>query len=427
MRTTAINILRTLHAHDFTALFVGGCVRDMLMGKAPEDYDIVTDAAPDQIAALFKRTLFIGAQFGIVIVVSKGKTFEVAQLRQSSPDTPNRLQADAFHRDFTINGMFHNPLTDQVYDYVGGQHDIERRVIRAIGNPHDRFLEDKLRMMRAIRFAISYDYAIDPTTATAIHQHAGQISDVSVERIREELLHILLSPHPDQGIRWLAATHLLDPILPEVAALKGVSQPPDSHPEGDVFTHTLLMLNQLRTRSPELAMAVLLHDIGKPPTYTQTDRIRFHRHAQVGARMAEVICGRLKFSTKSTEKIVALVQDHLKFFDVPRMKQSTLKRLLRQDHFPELLELYRLDCLSSDRDLGIYEFCRRKCEEFRHDSIRPPRLLSGNDLIRLGMTPGPVFKQLLEYLEDAQLEGTISTKREAIDFVKEIQATLSSC
>jgi poly(A) polymerase len=441
MKANALKILQTLREHGFTALFAGGCVRDMVMGREPGDYDIVTDASPQQVMKLFKRTVPVGEQFGIVIVMMKGVKYEVAQVRGATypalSEAPGAsdFREDALHRDFTINGMFYDPSTDEIIDYVGGQHDIQQKLIRAIEDPYARFEEDKLRMMRAVRFAISYDYQIDPATFNAMKYLAPYIQKVSVERIRDELIKILTAPHPDRGVRLLDEADLLAQILPEVTAMKNVPQPIQFHPEGDVFTHTLLMLQQMVSPSeagnknkkltPELAMGVLLHDVGKPATYTRTDRICFHGHEQIGAEIAEQICSRLKFSAKATEKIVTLVKEHLKFFDVEQMRKSTLKRFLRQEHINDLLELHRLDCLSSNRSLRTYKFCQTMLNEPRQESGQPPCLISGNDLIQLGFTPGPIFKQVLEFIEDAQLEGTISTRKEAIDLVKEIQETLT--
>ena len=422
------------------------------MGKEPEDYDIVTDASPEQVRQLFKRTVPVGAQFGIVMVMLGEKKYEVAQFRGATcpalrkvsgtlESAGHLLREDALHRDFTINGMFYDPFTDKLIDYVGGQRDIQHRLIRGIGDPQARLEEDKLRMMRAIRFVIAFDYRIEPGTFDAMRRLAPHITEVSAERIRDELLRILTAPHPDQGVRLLDETGLLQPILPEVVLMKGVQQPLEFHPEGDGWTHTLLMLQQMSEQprlpeghrvfekskgiTPELAMAILLHDVGKPATATQTDRIRFHDHAQVGAEIAERICLRLKFSTKATEKIVTLVKEHQKFFDAERMRKSTLKRFLRQEHIHDLLELHRLDCLSRNGDLRTYEFCQTTLTEFHRESIRPPRLISGDDLIRLGFPPGPVFKQVLEYIEDAQLEGAVSTRTKALELVKEFQETLT--
>jgi putative nucleotidyltransferase with HDIG domain len=433
MKAEALKILQTLRDNGFTALFVGGCVRDMVMGREPGDYDIVTDASPQDVMKLFKRTVPVGVQFGIIIVVLKGVKYEVAQFRSTLKDV-ERLKEDALHRDFTMNGMFYDPTTNEIFDYVGGQGDIHNKLICAIENPYARFEEDRLRMMRAVRFASAYDYQIDPATFEAMSRLAPQIQTVSVERTREELVKILTTPHPDRGIRLLDEAHLLAPILPEVAVMKGVQQPTEFHPEGDVFTHTLLMLHQMsasatnghkrRKVTPELAMGVLLHDVGKPNTYTETDRIRFHEHEKIGAAMAEQICLRLKFSTKATEKIVTLIKEHVKFFQAEQMRTSTLKRFLRQEHIRDLLELHRLDCLSSKRSLRTYQFCQAKLQEFKQEPVQLPRLISGDDLIELGFTPGPVFKQVLEYIEDAQLDGTISTKRDALNLVQEIQETL---
>ncbi len=428
-----MTILRTFRENGFIALFAGGCVRDMLMGRKPGDYDIVTNASPEQVMRLFRRTIPVGLQFGIVLVVLKGKKFEVSQFRNTT-EPANQLREDAAHRDFTINGMFYDPFNEQVFDYVGGQDDVDRKIIRAIGKPQERFLEDMLRMIRAVRFAVSFDYEIETETLAAIRQFAHKIRDVSVERIREELLKILTSPHPDQGIRLLDQLALLECILPEVTAMKGVQQPEEFHPEGDVFTHTRLMLKHMsrlpfgggrRRVTPEFAMGVLLHDIGKPGTYTKTDQIHFNGHARVGAGIAEEVCSGFKFSTKSIEHIVTLVRDHLKFFDVEQMKTSTLKRFMRQEYFVDLLELHRLDCLSSNGDLKYYEFCRNKLEAFKQEPMQLPCLISGKDLIALGFTPGPVFKQVLDYIEDAQLEGTVSTKVQALELVKDIHETLS--
>jgi poly(A) polymerase len=425
MQKHALSILRTLREHGFTALLAGGCVRDMLMGRTPGDYDIVTDASPQQVRRLFRRTVPVGVQFGIVIVLMGDAKYEVAQFRNvNAADDP--LHEDARHRDFTINGMFYDPFTEQVFDYVGGQHDMKRRLIRAIEDPRARFAEDKLRMMRAVRFALTCDYQIEAATFAAIRPLASQILCVSAERIRDELLKILTAPHADRGLRLLDESGVLAHILPEVTAMQGVQQPPQWHPEGDVFEHTLLMLQQMSAPSPELALAVLLHDVGKPATFTHTDRIRFPNHGEVGAEMAGQICRRLKCSSRTTEKVVSLVRQHLKFFDVPHMRKSTLKRFLRQEHIADLLELYRLDCLSSSRDLDAYHFCRAKLEEFQQETIRPPRLISGSDLIRLGFTPGPVLGQVLECVEDAQLEGTVATRREALDFAAELRETLGA-
>ena len=428
MKNHAVQIVETLRKHGFHALFVGGCVRDMLMGSAPGDYDIVTDAAPQQVKRIFKRTVPVGVQFGISLVVMRGVKFEVAQFRNMpdaavKSDMTDLLREDARHRDFTINGMAFDPVTEQVYDFVGGQEDLRLRRIRGIGDARARFLEDRLRTIRAVRFAARFEYAIEAETLDAIREFAPQIRQVSVERVREELLKILTAPRADDALRLLDETGLLSAILPEISALKGVAQPPEFHPEGDVFTHTRIMLQYMKNPSPELAMAALLHDVGKPKTFMITDRIRFHQHEIVGAAMAQEICERLKFSAKSTEKIVALVGNHQKFGSVREMKTSTLKRFLRQEHFADLLELHRLDRLSSQRPLDSHQFCLDKLREFEHEHIHPPRLISGEDLLALGFQPGPVFKEIMEYVEDAQLEGEISTRDHALELLKDLRDT----
>jgi len=428
MKRDALNIVQTLRDAGFLAFWVGGCVRDVVMGRTPDDYDLVTDAAPDQVTRLFRHTVPVGAQFGIVMVVQHGQPFEVAQFRGIPdilpPDLPALLRADAMHRDFTVNAMFYDPVTAQLFDFFEGQQDIQQRTLRGILDPRARFLEDRLRMMRAVRFAAAFDFTLEPTTFQAMQELASQINTVSVERIREELLKILCAPHADQGLRLLVESGLLAQILPEVAALQGVPQPPEFHPEGDVFTHTRLMLRHLRDASPELALSVLLHDIGKPATLTHTDRIRFHGHAQVGARMAEEVCMRLKCATKMTNTVVSLVREHQIFTEVAQMKKSTLKRLLRQEYFPALLELHRLDRLSSRRDLRHYEFCQAQIAAFQQDALRPPRLISGQDLAAFGLPPGPLFKQVLEAVENAQLEGTITTRQHALAFAEDCCDTL---
>ncbi len=427
MKQSAYHILQTLRDHGFLAFLVGGCVRDMLMGKEPGDYDVVTSASPQEVRRLFRRTVPVGVQFGIILVVLKGQKFEVAQFRHPTETTrvESLIRNDTSCRDFTINGMCYDPFMDTIYDFVGGQQDITAKRIRAIINPTDRFRDDLLRMMRAVRFAVSLEYAIEPATFAAIRTLAPGITQVSAERVRDELFKILVSPHPAQGLRLLDESRLLESILPEVFALKGLEQPPEFHPEGDVFTHTLLMLHHLRTSpSPELAMGVLLHDVGKVSTYTRTDRIRFHNHAHVGAEMAQDICERLKLSTASRDRIVSLVRDHQKFAEVESMKTSTLKRFLRQEHVADLLELHRVDCLSSNRSLQSHQYCLKKLDEFRQETIRPPQLISGKDLIALGIRPGPVFKQILEYVEDAQLDGTVVTRRQALALIEDIRETL---
>ncbi|PID56847.1 phosphohydrolase [candidate division KSB3 bacterium] len=427
MKQSAVRIVQILREHGFTAFWAGGCVRDMLMHVQPEDYDIVTNADRGQVRNIFRRTIPVGEQFGICIVVFEGQQYEIAEFRHSPPDSAldEMIREDSLHRDFSINSMIYDPIEDRIYDYAGGRDDLRAGLIRGTENPRERFLEDRLRLARAVRFAASLNYTIEETTFSAMQDLAPDIVLVSAERIREELLKILLSPLPLYGIDLLDQSGLLRYILPEVFAMKGVQQDPEFHPEGDVFEHTRRMLQLMKNVSPELAMAVLLHDIGKAPTCTKTDRIRFHGHASRGAEIADELCLRLKFSTKSTERIVRLVREHQKFLDVMQMKTSSLKRFLRQEYFPELLELHRLDCLSSQRSLVHYHFCQNMLKDFQQEAIYPPRLLSGKDLLQLGFTPGPQFTLMLNAVEDAQLEGTVASKEDALELLKELEGTFS--
>ncbi|HET9743593.1 MAG TPA: CCA tRNA nucleotidyltransferase [Terriglobales bacterium] len=434
-RQSAVRIVETLRARGHSAYFAGGCVRDLLLGVAPQDFDVATSAHPQQVMDFFPETLPVGAQFGVVLVVARppdGKPIyvEVATYRSDvgysdgrHPDAvrySNSAQEDVQRRDFTINGLLLDPITNQVLDYVGGRADLERKLIRSIGDPRVRFAEDKLRMMRAVRFAARLGYQIEPATLAAIRVLASEIHQVSRERIRDELDKMLTEGHAKRCFELLDATGLLVEVLPEIAAMKGVEQPPEYHPEGDVWTHTLLLLEGLEKGcSKSLAWGVLLHDVGKPPTFrVAPDRIRFDRHAEVGTRMAEAICRRLRFSGEETEQVAALVANHMRFGDVKKMKESTLKRFLRLPHFEEHLELHRLDCSASHRDLSLYEFTREKLEKTPEAEIRPAPLITGRDLIAEGWKPGPIFKTVLQAVEDAQLEGSLHTREEALSFVK---------
>jgi poly(A) polymerase len=431
LRQAAENVTAQLRQSGFHAYFVGGCVRDLLRGVEPKDYDIATDARPDQVADLFPGSLLVGAQFGVVGVVSGEHRIEVATFRNDGlysdgrrPDAVNYTanpREDVLRRDFTVNGLLLDPASGEVLDFVEGRKDLERRMIRAIGEPERRFAEDRLRMLRAVRFAAALGYEIDAETFRAIRRRASEISGVSAERVRDELLRILTSGQARRGLELLDLSGLLLPILPEVSAMKGVEQPPEFHPEGDVWTHTLLMVEALPPGcSATLALGVLLHDVGKPPTFrVAPDRIRFDNHVSVGMRMAEAICRRLRLSHDQTAQVVALVEHHLRFKDVPQMRESTLKRFLRLEHFDEHLELHRLDCLSSHRNLGNYEYVRGRLAELSQEQIRPPRLLTGEDLIALGLTPGPRFRDILQTVEDAQLEGRIGSREDAVRLVRE--------
>jgi len=435
-KTAAISALQRLREYGHSAYFVGGCVRDLLLGIVPQDYDIAASAHPEQVMSLFPNTIAVGAQFGVVLVVvedhagAKPIDVEVATYRSDvgysdgrHPDAvrySETAQEDVQRRDFTINGLLFDPLSNEVLDYVGGRPDLERKIIRTIGDPCQRFREDKLRMMRAVRFAARLGYEIEPSTMAAIREQAREIHQVSRERIRDELDKMLTEGRARRCFELLDATRLLVEVLPEVSALKGVQQPPQYHPEGDVWIHTLLLLEGLEKGcSKSLAWGVLLHDIGKPPTFRiAPDRIRFDQHAEVGTRMAEQICRRLRFPNDVTEQISALVANHMRFADVKKMKQSTLKRFMRLPRFQEHLELHRLDCSASHRDLSLYRFVREKLEDTPEEEIRPTPLITGRDLIENGWKPGPQFRTVLQAVEDAQLEGVVHSREEAMSFVQ---------
>jgi len=431
-RGLANSICNTLIREGHQAFLVGGCVRDLLLGREPEDYDVSTDATPERVTFLFRDSVAVGAQFGVIIVPLDGHKVEVATFRSDigSADGrhPERVvfssspEQDVQRRDFTINGLLMRHDSGEILDFVGGQSDLRAGIIRSIGEPTRRFAEDKLRMLRAVRFSARFGFQIEPETFAAIRLHAHEIGQVSAERIREELTKLLTEGGARRGTELLDESGLLRPILPEVAVMQGVEQPPQFHPEGDVWTHTLLMLEGLPAgSSATLAWGVLLHDVGKPPTFRPVsetgDRIRFNGHVDVGVRLAQVILQRLRFSNQDSEQILALIANHMRFKDVSRMRASTLKRFIRLRHFDEHLALHRLDCLSSHRHLDAYDFVRRTLEETPVEEIRPARLLTGNDLQRLGYRPGPLFSKILRALEDAQLEGLVRSRGEAVAFV----------
>jgi poly(A) polymerase len=428
----ANSICDTLRLSGYQALLVGGCVRDLLLGREPADYDVTTDATPEQVTALFPESVSVGAQFGVILIPRNGLKVEVATFRSdvgySDGRHPDRVvysktpQEDVQRRDFTINGLLMRHDTGEVLDYVGGQHDLKRKVIRAIGDPDCRFTEDKLRMLRAVRFAARFKFEVEAETFRAIRHHVGEIRQVSLERLREELTKLLTEGAARRAFELLDETWLLQQVLPEIGAMKGVEQPPQYHPEGDVWIHTLLMLEGLpAAASPTLAWGVLLHDVGKPPTFKSVsetgDRIRFNKHVEVGVRMAEAICKRLRFSNEDTDQILALVDNHMKFGAVAEMRASTLKKFVRLSRFEEHLALHRLDCLSSHRHLDSYEFVQQFLAVTPPEQVRPERLLTGDDLKAMGFQPGPLFAQILHALEDAQLEGQIRTREEAEQFV----------
>ncbi len=424
----AVGIVRTLRGAGHEAYLVGGCVRDLLRGVAPKDYDVATSATPETVQRVFPKTVPVGAQFGVVLVLQGDASYEVATFRtdEGSADGrhPERVvfstaKEDARRRDFTINGMFWDPIARRVLDVVGGQADLRRRVIRAIGDPAPRFAEDKLRILRAVRFSAVLGFKIEPKTWAAVVEHAREIGVVSHERIRDELIKLFTGPAPGRGLDLLDRSGLLAILLPEVAATKGVQQPPEFHPEGDVYVHTRLLLDLLKQPSPTLALAGLFHDVGKPPTFKVRDRIRFDGHDHVGAEMTEEICHRLRLSNEQTEQIVSAVANHMRFKDVQRMRVSTLKRMLRAPNFQEELALHRADCLASHKQLTNWRFLRQKLKEFSApQALKPPPLLTGRDLLAAGYPEGPQVGQILRLVEEQQLEGTVSTHAEALALVQ---------
>jgi poly(A) polymerase len=444
LKDFAIVIVQTLRQRGFQAFLVGGCVRDLLLGREPKDFDVATDATPNQVMEIFPQTYAVGAQFGVVLVPapegdlannrsaeasSQSHCVEVATFRSdleySDGRHPDEVRfsrnpsEDVARRDFTINGMLLDPLTGEVLDFVGGRKDLQAGIIRAIGDPQRRFGEDKLRMLRAVRFAARFEYAIEPATFSAIQTLAEQVKVVSRERARDELTRMLVEGHGQHAFLLLDKSGLLQHILPEIAAMKGVEQPPEFHPEGDVFVHTLLLLENLPVPcTPTLAWGALLHDVGKPPTFRVGDRIRFDGHVEVGVKMAEEICQRLRFSNDDTAQILALVEHHMRFGHATRMKESTLKKFLRLPGFEEHLALHRADCLASHGSLSTYEFIRQKQSEIPPEKMRPSPLVTGHDLIAAGHTPGPKFREILGAVEDAQLEGRLLSRDEALAFVQ---------
>jgi len=423
----ARRVVDRLVAAGHQALYAGGCVRDMVRGETPHDYDIATDAAPEQVQALFERTVAVGSRFGVVVVVMGEDQFEVATFRADGEYSDGRrpddvqfadAREDARRRDFTINGLFYDPLSEEIIDFVGGQEDIEAGVVRAIGHPERRFAEDALRMLRAVRFAARYGYRIEERTAAALAARARDIRRVSAERVRDELGRILTGPNRGSALELLRTTGLLRHVLPEAELMHGCSQPEEFHPEGDVFRHTCLVLDALEEPSLEVAFGALLHDVGKPPTRRHTDRIRFSLHDKVGAQMTRRMCARLRFSAAQADTIVELVAEHMKFAHVREMRESKLKRLLRGPHIDAHLALHRADCLASHGDLVNYEFCRERLASLDTEDIRPARILRGDDLIDIGYVPGPLFTRILERVEDAQLEGEVATRDDAIALVR---------
>ncbi len=427
LREGALGVVERLRREGHPTYWVGGCVRDLEMGREPHDYDIATEARPQTVAGLFPGSVLVGVRFGVIVVQAGGHSYEVTTFRAESDYADGRrpgsvrfvsVEEDVRRRDFTINGLLHDPLTGQTTDHVGGREDLARRLVRTIGPPGERFAEDRLRMLRALRLAAELEFELHPETYAAIQDQAAGITQVSAERIRDELMRLLTSPGRGRGLRQLHDTGLLAAFLPEAAAMAGVAQPPEFHPEGDVFVHTVLALENLHQPSGILAMAVLLHDVGKPSTYEESDRIRFNRHDEVGTRMAEEICRRLRFSNDDTGRICALVRDHIRIKDLPKMRPAKAKRFLARDDIADHLELHRADCRASHGSLEVWEWAREALGRMGEQDRRPPRLLTGDDLIRIGYEPGPRFREILECVTDAQLEGDVSTQEEAEAFVR---------
>jgi poly(A) polymerase len=444
LKDFATLIVQTLRQRGFQAYLVGGCVRDLLLGREPRDYDVATNATPDQVMGIFPETYAVGTQFGVVLVPapdrgeaggvagvsSKSRAVEVATFRSdigySDGRHPDEVrfssdpQEDVARRDFTINGMLLDPVSGEVLDFVSGRKDLEAGIVRTIGDPERRFGEDKLRMLRAVRFAARFEFTIEPATFAAMQKLAHEVEVVSRERVRDELTRLLTEGRARRAFLLLDECDLLKQVLPEISVMKGVEQPAEFHPEGDVFVHTLLLLDNLPSPCPmTLAWGALLHDVGKPPTFrVAPDRIRFDGHVEVGVKMAEEICRRLRFSNDATEQILALVDNHMRFGHATRMKESTLKKFLRMPAFDEHLALHRADCLASHRNLSIYDFIRQKRAEIPLEKMRPSPLVTGADLIAEGHVPGPKFRVILTAVEDAQLEGRLLSRDAALQFVR---------
>jgi poly(A) polymerase len=423
-------VIAKLRGAGYQAYLVGGSVRDLLLGAKPKDFDVSTDAHPERIMELFPKSGQVGAHFGVVLVRDELAQVEVATFRSDHDYADGRRPAsvhfesdprqDVLRRDFTINGLMMEAGTGNVLDYVGGRADVERRIVRAIGDPDARFTEDRLRLVRAVRFAARLGFEIDSATLESIRRHHALILKVAAERVRDELTRILTEGGARRGFELLDASGMLADLLPEVAAMKGVGQPPEFHPEGDVWTHTLLLLEKLDHPTPTLAWGALLHDVGKPPTFRVAERIRFDGHVEEGVRLAHGILNRLRFSRDEMERVEALVANHMRFKDAHRMKESTLKRFLRMPGFGEHLEMHRLDCLASNRNLENYELVKRRLEELPEEQLKPAPLVTGADLIAEGYEPGPRFAEILAALEDAQLEGRVGSREEALAMVREM-------
>ncbi len=431
-RAEAIAIVRRLRQVGYEAFFAGGCVRDEILGRPPKDYDVATSAPAEQVLALFPGSLPVGVQFGVVLVRAGEHRIEVATFRRDGVYLDSRHpvsvhfgtpEEDARRRDFTVNGMFYDPIEERVIDYVGGRDDLVRQIVRAIGDPRARLDEDRLRMLRAVRLAARLDFAIDPATWDVIRAEAATITRIAWERIGDEIELILAEGAAKRGFELLHGSGLLAAILPEVAAMEGVEQSPEHHPEGDVLRHTLLVIDQLRAPSETLAFGALLHDVAKPVCADRrlvggVERITFYGHTDRGAEMAIAICQRLKRSRAVWERVAYLVKNHLRLVNAPQMRRATLRRFLREEGIDELLELARMDARAASSDLQYYDFCRAQLAALSVEEMHPPRLVSGDDLIALGYRPGPLFSAILHAVEEAQLEGVLASREAALDWVR---------
>jgi poly(A) polymerase len=440
LRQTATALVQRLHKAGFAAFWVGGCVRDFLLGREPGDYDIATSALPEQVEKLFKRTIAVGRKFGVVVVIERGQQFQVATFRAEADYQDGRhpervsfgdARADALRRDFTVNGLFYDPVAKKLHDWVGGETDLRARLIRTIGSPAERFAEDHLRLLRAVRFAAQLGFDIEPETFAAIKSHAPKIRLISAERIRDELIKLFSPPHASDGLALLRQSGLLSEVLPEIAATITCEQSPDYHPEGSVFNHLLLMLKHLPPDGPvSLPWAVLLHDVAKPLTASpdpDTGSIHFYGHERVGAEMAENILERLRFPRKQIDAIVKAVRCHMQFKDARQMRKSTLRRLLMRPTFPLELELHRLDCAGSHGRMDVYEFLVQQAAELEKQPQIIPPLLNGEDLIGLGIKPGPQLGALLKELREKQLQDELKTRAQALAWVQQqLAAALKS-
>ncbi len=431
----AADVVRRLRDAGFETYLAGGCVRDRLLGREPGDYDVATAAPPETVRRLFRRTVGIGAAFGVILVLEGDLQFEVATFRSDDAYVDGRrptavhfgtAEKDAQRRDFTVNALFEDPSTGEVIDFVGGVADLRAGVIRAIGDASARIREDRLRMLRAVRFAARFGFVVEPATLDAIRAAAPSVVDMAAERIGDEIVKMLTEGAASRALELMDSTGLLAVVLPEIAAMKGVEQSADYHPEGDVFVHTLLLLSQIPAGAPEtLALGCLLHDVGKPVTAARRDdgRITFYGHTDRGAEMAVALVQRLKRSRETWERVEYLVRNHLRLVSAPEMRLSTLKRMLAEDGFDELLWLARLDALASNGDLQYVMFCERRRAEIGAEAVKPPRLLTGHDLIAMGLEPGPRIGEALRALETAQLEGEVVTREDALEWLRRMSST----